>query len=211
MGTQLESHLSEEWYNPTVWHGEDPRLIILLTLVAKVECGFWLLNQWESSIRICSCCGLCRTQGYRLLKFVNKQTKTIPWCKGRSKVIKLLLKCEKTCFWGKHQLGLKQGEQSYNSYLGKECFQGGKTDTLTRFPELDTCLWTELFLLDLSTSKWLAPEFSHTAPQPFSSWPPSFSSPTASPPNWAPCSGCSSETQVRSEPAVEPEEGAGAA
>lgn len=44
-------------------------------------------------------------------------------------------------------------------------FSGGKTDTLTRLPKSRQNVYEELFLLDFSTSKLLAPEFSYTAPQ----------------------------------------------
>lgn len=54
---------------------------------------------------------------------------------------------------------------------GKECFNGGKTDTRGS-QNWTECSWRELFLQDFSTSKLLAPEFPHTAPRTFSKWPP---------------------------------------
>lgn len=75
---------------------------------------------------------------------------------------------------------------SYNNYLGKECLQGGKTDTLTRLPKLDRMFMNRALPSGLSTSKLLAPEFSHTAPQTFSKPSPSFYNPTASQPHWEP-------------------------
>lgn len=62
---------------------------------------------------------------------------------------------------------------SHNNFLGERVFSGGKTDTLTRLPKSRQNVYEELFLLDSSTSKLLAPEFSYTAPQ-TSKWPPSF-------------------------------------
>lgn len=53
-----------------------------------------------------------------------------------------------------------------NSYLGKECFQEEKLTH--KAPEIGQNVYEKLFLLDFSTSKLLAPEFSHTAPQTFS-------------------------------------------
>lgn len=66
---------------------------------------------------------------------------------------------------------------SHNNFLGERVFSGGKTDTLTRLPKSRQNVYEELFLLDSSTSKLLAPAFSYTAPQ-TSKWPLSFYNPT---------------------------------
>lgn len=100
---------------------------------------------------------------------------------------------------------------SYNNYLGKECLRGGKTETLTRLPKLDRMVKDiELFLLGFSTSRLLAPEFSHTAPQTFSK---RLSNPIASPPSCIRRHEAQWETpQCRvGDGSVIPEEGAAAA
>lgn len=96
---------------------------------------------------------------------------------------------------------------SYNNSLGKECFHGGKTDTRGS-PNWTECSWRELFLQDSSTSKLLAPEFSHTAPRTFSQWPPASTTQQLFHPSvcmlWA--RGTMRKTQERRQTAVPPEE-----